>query len=78
MRTTLEKFGNSPGVLIPVSWLAECGITDEIDIHLEGTKIVIEAVRPPRMGWFDGHRAEDDDDAWETLSPAADADEWEW
>ena len=44
MRTTLRRIGNSQGVLIPAPLLAECGITGEIDLHLEGKKIVIEPV----------------------------------
>ena len=78
MRTTLRKIGNSNGVLIPAPLLAECGITDEIELHLEGMKIVIEAARPTRAGWFDGYRAQDDVDAWGSLPPDSDSGEWEW
>ena len=79
MRTTLRKIGNSHGVLIPAPLLAECGITDEIDLYLEGAKIVIEPVRLTRSGWFDGYRAEVDSEAWwEGLLPDTDSDEWEW
>jgi len=78
MRTTLRKIGNSRGVLIPAKLLAECGIADEIELRLEGTKIVIERLRPARAGWFDTYRAADDADAWEGLPPGADSDEWEW
>lgn len=38
MRTTLRRIGNSQGVLIPAPLLAECGIQDEIEQHLEGKK----------------------------------------
>jgi len=78
MRTTLRKIGNSRGVLIPAALLAECGIVDEIDLLLEGSKIVIERYQPSRAGWYDGYRVEADDAAWEGLSPEADSDEWEW
>lgn len=78
MKTTLRKIGNSHGVLIPAPLLAECGITNEIDLHLEGTKIVIEAVQPTRAGWYDGYRIEEDVDVWRELSPATDSGEWEW
>jgi len=78
MRTTLRKIGNSRGVLIPARLLAECGIADEIDLRLEGTKIVIERLRPARAGWFDTYRADDDADTWDGLPPGADSDEWEW
>jgi antitoxin MazE len=78
MRTTLRKIGNSRGVLIPAALLAECGITDEIDLHLEGARIVIAPAAPARAGWFDGYRAEQDADAWAGLPPEADSGEWEW
>lgn len=78
MRTTLRPIGHSPGVLIPAPLLAECGIQDEIEQHLEGKKMVIEPVQQPRAGWFDGYRAEDDVDAWQQLPPDADSEAWEW
>lgn len=78
MKTMLRRIGNSQGVLIPAPLLAECGITNEIDLHLENGKIVIEPVAPARAGWFDGYHATDDIDAWEGLPPAVDSGEWEW
>lgn len=78
MRTTLRKIGNSQGILIPAPLLAECGITNEIDLHLEGMKIVIESPRPARAGWFDGYRDEVEEDVWEGMSPELDSSEWEW
>jgi antitoxin MazE len=78
MRTTLRKIGNSRGVLIPAALLAECGIADEIELRLEGTRIVIEPVEPSRAGWFDGYRPEEDEAAWPELDPEADSGEWQW
>lgn len=77
MRTTLRKIGNSRGILIPAALLAQCGIQDEIELRLDGTRLVIEAVPPSRAGWFDGYQADDDADIWNEL-PAADTGEWEW
>ena len=78
MRTTLRKIGNSRGVLLPAAVLAECGITDEIDLRLEGARTIIQAAKPSRQGWFDGYRAEDDVDAWQGLPPEADSGDWAW
>ena len=78
MKTVLRKIGNSQGVLIPAPLLSECGITNEIEIHLEGKKIIIESARPARLGWFEGYQVTDDADAWDGLSPSADCEEWEW
>ncbi|MFN4063686.1 hypothetical protein GO613_03890 [Azoarcus communis] len=78
MRTTVRKIGNSRGILIPAPLLAECGIADEVEMRLDGARIVIEPVQPSRTGWFDHYRAEADTDAWGTLPVDADAGEWEW
>lgn len=77
MCTTLRRIGHSQGVLIPALLLAECGIQDEIEPHLEGKRMVIEPVQQPRAGWFDGYHAEDDVDAWQQLPPDADSEAWE-
>lgn len=78
MRTAVRKIGNSRGVLIPAALLTECGITNEVELRLDGTRIVIEPVKPAREGWFDGYRAKADADAWEGLPADADSGEWEW
>lgn len=58
MITTLRRIGNSQGVLIPATMLAESGITDKINLRLENGRIIIEAVRKNRAGWFDAYRSE--------------------
>lgn len=78
MKTTLRKIGNSQGVLIPAPLLAACGIVHEIDLHVEDSKIIIEPVRAPRAGWFDGYCRDRDPAVWPELSPGADMEEWEW
>lgn len=78
MRTSLRKIGNSRGILIPAALLAECGISDEIDLRLEGTRIVIEPVRAPRSGWFEGYPVDSDPAAWPELPPETGNGDWEW
>lgn len=79
MRTHLRKIGNSKGVLIPAAMLSELGISDEVEIHLEGQRLVVEPVNQPRKHWFDGYDASRDEAAWEELVDAdADGDEWQW
>lgn len=78
MRTQLRKIGNSRGILIPAALLAECGITDEIELRLDGARLVIEAAPPARAGWFAGYQAAADIDAWGGLPIDADSDEWGW
>lgn len=79
MKSTLRKIGNSRGVLIPASFLAACEIDNEIELRLDGKRIVIEPVRAPRTGWFDGYRPETDADVWTDLVETADENEdWQW
>ncbi|NJA07383.1 AbrB family transcriptional regulator [Methylococcaceae bacterium WWC4] len=78
MRTQLRKVGNSRGVIIPVALLEACGLGEEVDLRLEGKTLVIEALKTPRSGWFDGYQPEGDSDVLAAL-PADEADgEWEW
>ena len=79
MKSTLRKIGNSRGVLIPASFLAACEIDSEIEIHLDGNRIVIEPVHAPRAGWFEGYQQETDEDAWtEMVETEDDHEDWEW
>lgn len=68
MRAALRKLGNSSGVIIPKSMLAEIGIGigDAVDITLEEGRIVMAPIkRRPREGWAEASReiAEAGDDA---------------
>ncbi len=79
MRTHLRKIGNSRGVLIPATMLAELGVSDEVEIHLEGQRLVVEPVRQPRSHWFDGYDANRDDAVWgDLVEGEAGEDEWQW
>jgi len=66
-------------VLIPASFLAACKIENEIELRLDGSRIVIEPARTPRSGWFDTHDPETDEDVWPTLPEDEDGgDVWWW
>ena len=59
MRTALRKLGNSSGVIIPKSILAEVGIDigDTIDLTLEEGRIVMAPIKQrPRAGWAEASR----------------------
>jgi antitoxin MazE len=54
MRSAIQKLGNSSGVIIPKSMLAEIGLAagDAVDLSLEDGRIAITPVkRRPREGW---------------------------
>jgi antitoxin MazE len=54
MRASVRKLGNSSGVIIPKSLLAEAGVSvgDSVDLTLEEGRIVLAPRRDrPRAGW---------------------------
>jgi len=68
MHTVVRKLGNSAGVLIPRSALAELGLAagDTVTLTLEhGTLVLTPIRRPSRTGWAEASRtiAEVGDDA---------------
>lgn len=78
MRTTMRKIGNSRGVLIPAALLAACRIEDEIELHIDQGRLVLEPVRAPRAGWFDNYAAgQDAAEGWPNLLAGDDKD-WVW
>jgi antitoxin MazE len=79
MKSTLRRIGNSRGVLLPASLLAACEIEHDIELTLDGKRIIIEPVGEPRSGWFEGYQSENDKDAWEDFVEADDEDgDWQW
>lgn len=53
MRVNLVKVGNSRGVIIPAALIASCGFKDAVNLQIDDGKLVIEALKEPRAGWFD-------------------------
>lgn len=78
MRRTLRKIGNSHGVLVPASFLAACELGGELEMRLEGNRIVIELVSTSRAGWFDNFQSDADEYAWNEMDDSGkESDDWE-
>ncbi|MEO5806218.1 AbrB/MazE/SpoVT family DNA-binding domain-containing protein [Devosia sp.] len=85
MQSTLKKFGNSSGVIIPKPLLSELGVQagDQLNISVIDGRLVIEQVakKHPREGWAEAAKliaeAGDDEFVWEDFVEDAD-DEWVW
>jgi len=80
MRIAIRQIGNSKGVIIPASFLAEAGLQNEAEISLLNHSIIISPIKEnPRQGWFDGYHAGDDEDGWNGfVALPSEEDEWEW
>lgn len=78
MRTSLRKVGNSRGIIIPAMMLVACDLGDEVELTLQGKKLVVEALQEPRKGWFANYQAVDDVDVLADLSVGEGDEEWAW
>ncbi len=82
MRARIVRVGNSRGVRLPKPLLEQSGLPDEVEIHAEPGRIIIESARRPRSGWAEAARAmaECRDDALldEPTPTEFDAEEWTW
>jgi antitoxin MazE len=81
MQTAVRKLGNSAGVIIPKSVLAELGLSagDAVHMRLEDGQLILEPVRrASRAGWADASRAvvalKDDRLVWPEFGNPGDAD----
>ncbi len=82
IQTRIVKICNFQKIRIPKSLLDQIGICEEVEIKVEGDRIVIRAALKPRSGWDEAFAkmTEQHDDVlldnfttteWEEL-------EWEW
>jgi antitoxin MazE len=82
VRSKIVRIGNSRGIRIPRALLEQAGLTDEVEMTVEGNKLIIFSARLPRQGWsaqFAAMAAIGDDQLLdETLSTHWDEDEWTW
>jgi antitoxin MazE len=79
VRASLQRLGNSQGIIIPKPLLAQLGFEREVEIDVEDDALVIRKPKAhPRAGWAEASRAlaESGDDApiWPEFSNADDAD----
>lgn len=51
IRSKVVKIGNSRGIRIPRVLLEQAGLTDEVEMMVEGDKLIIHSAQRPRQGW---------------------------
>jgi antitoxin MazE len=82
MKARIVRIGNSQGIRIPKPLLEQAGLGEEVELHVEGSRLVIESARRPRAGWADAfaamHAAGDDALLDEPTPTSFDQDEWVW
>ena len=82
VRSKIIQIGNSRGVRIPRALLEQAGLTDEIEIAVEGGKLIIHATQQPRQGWdnaFAQMAEQGDDRLLDEPTPTEwDEEDWDW
>jgi antitoxin MazE len=82
VRTRLVRIGNSRGVRLPKSLIAQVGLTDEIELHVRDGAIILERAISARSGWEEAAKEIRKRDKDRLLDPVSsthfDEEEWEW
>ena len=84
MKSRIVKIGNSRGVRIPKPLIEETGLGEEVEIQVEGNRLIIAPAGRPRASWATSFRkmARAGDDALidgdVQVRTAWEKDEWEW
>ena len=82
VRSMVVKIGNSRGIRIPRMLLAQAGLTVEVEMMVEGNRLIIHSVLRPRQGWptqFTAMAERGDDSLLNGVTPTQwDRDDWIW
>ena len=82
MKAKIVRIGNSQGVRLPKLLLEEAKLPNDVEISVEGNRLVIAPARKPREGWAESFRkmADSGDDTLilDGLTNKFDDEEWEW
>jgi antitoxin MazE len=82
MKAKLVRMGNSRGIRLPKQLIEQAGLTDEVDLEVQGNTIVIVAQKAPRAGWSEAARRLHDESDDRLLDPPTpthfDEAEWQW
>lgn len=82
IRSKVVKIGNSRGIRIPRTVLEQAGLTDEVEMTVEGNKLIIQAFRQPRQDWdnqFAEMAKKGDDQLLDEAPPTQwDEEDWTW
>jgi antitoxin MazE len=82
MKTRLVKIGNSRGIRLPKALIEQIGLEDNVELEVEGDRIVIRGAADPRAGWEEAcrrmHERGDDVLIDQPVPTRFDEEEWEW
>jgi antitoxin MazE len=81
-KARIIRIGNSRGIRVPKVLLDQAQLPDEVELHAEPGRLVVQGARQPRTGWAEAARAmarrREDRLLDEPTATRFDAEEWEW
>jgi antitoxin MazE len=81
-KTRIVRIGNSRGIRIPKTLLDEADLPEEVELHAQPGRLVVQGVRRPRSGWATAAkrmRAHGQDRLLdEETATKFDLEDWEW
>jgi antitoxin MazE len=81
-KARLIRIGNSRGVRLPKALIEQAQLSDEVELTAERGRVIVQAVREPRIGWAEAakrmHESEDDRLLDAPTSTRFDDEEWTW
>jgi antitoxin MazE len=81
-KARIVRIGNSRGLRLPKALIEQAELTEEVVLHAEPGRLIVQAVREPRIGWADAakrmHAAGDDRLLDEPTATKFDEDDWKW
>jgi antitoxin MazE len=82
IKTRIVRIGNSRGIRVPKILLDQAQLPDEVELHAEPGRLVVQGARRPRTGWAEAARAMAEarlDTLLDAPSPTRfDRKEWQW
>jgi antitoxin MazE len=82
MKTHLVRIGNSRGIRLPKTIIAQAGLTDEVELGVRDGAVIIARATSARSGWADAARQmrrRDEDRLLDAPIPTRfDEKEWQW
>lgn len=81
VKARLVRIGNSRGIRLPRAVIEQVGLDDEVELRVEGQRLVIVPVTRARVGWAEAIQAMGADPAsqLDASTPTRfDETEWQW
>ncbi len=82
MKTRLVRIGNSRGVRLPKTVIAQAGLTEEVELGVRDGEVIIARATSVRSGWAKAARqmrCRDEDRLLDAPSPTRfDEKDWQW